>query len=39
MFLLVDISIDYATDVIDNKIDELKRLDKLGIFSMAIFRL
>ena len=34
MFLLVDINIDYATDVIDNKIAELKRLDKIGIFSM-----
>ena len=34
MFLLVDINIDYATDVIDNKINELKRLDKIGIFSM-----
>ena len=36
MFLLVDINIDYANDVIDNKINELKRLDKIGIFSMAI---
>lgn len=35
MFLLVDINIDYATDVIDNNIDELKRLDKLGIFSVV----
>lgn len=35
MFLLVDINIDYTTDVIDNKVDELKRLDKLGIFSIA----
>lgn len=35
MFLLVDINIDYANDIIDNKIDELKRLDKFGIFSMV----
>ena len=36
MFLLVDTNIDYANDVINNYIDKLKRLDKLGIFSMAI---
>ena len=36
MFLLVDTNIYYANDVIDNDIDELKRLDKIGIFSMAI---
>ena len=35
MFLLVDINMDYAKNVIDNNIDVLKRLDKLGIFSMA----
>ena len=36
MFLLVDINIDYAKDVIANNIAELKRLDKIGIFSMVI---
>ena len=35
MFLLVDINIDYANDIIDNSIAEFKRLDKIGIFSMA----
>ena len=36
MFLLVDINIDYAKDIIDNNIAEFKRLDKIGIFSMAM---
>ena len=36
MFLLVDTNIDYAKDIIDNNIAEFKRLDKIGIFSMAI---
>ena len=35
MFLLVDTNMDYANDVISNDVDELKRLDKLGIFSMV----